>query len=216
MELKELKTNIRTTTGKGSARALRREKRIPGVLYGPKTEPILLSVDLVHLEKVFKATSIHTPINLVVDNDKSITKTVMVKELQTHPVSRKFLHIDFYEIDMAQKIHVNVPVTTTGQSVGVELGGLLQIIRRELEVFCMPSKIPGTIEIDVSKLEIGDSVHVDEISLPEGVEIPADVNFTMVTVLSPKVEEVPSEEEEEEEEVDVEGEETEATDETTE
>jgi large subunit ribosomal protein L25 len=80
----------------------------------------------------------------------------------------------------------------------------------------MPSKIPDTIEIDVSKLEIGDSVHVDEISLPEGVEIPADVNFTMVTVLSPKVEEVPSEEEEEEEEVDVEGEETEATDETTE
>lgn len=213
MELIELKTKTRTTTGKGSSRALRREKRIPAILYGPKTEPILLSLEQALLEKVFKTASTHALIHLIIDDDASNKKTVMIKELQTHPVSRTFLHLDFYEIDMMKKVHVNVPVVTTGKSVGVELGGIIQIIRRELEILCLPSNIPAAIEIDISMLGIGDSIHVDEISLPEGVEIPENVNFTMITVLTPKVEEEPAEEEEEEE-IGAEEEEAEAKDET--
>jgi large subunit ribosomal protein L25 len=199
LELIELKTNTRTTTGKGSSRALRREKRIPAILYGSKTEPILLSLEQALLEKVFKTSSTHALIHLIIDDDASNKKTVMIKELQTHPVSRTFLHLDFYEIDMTKKVHVNVPVVTTGKSAGVEFGGIIQIVRRELEILCLPSNIPAAIEIDISMLGIGDSIHVDEISLPEGVEIPENVNFTMITVLTPKVEEEPAEEEEEEE-----------------
>ncbi len=213
MELIELKTKTRTTTGKGSSRALRREKRIPAILYGSKTEPILLSLEQALLERVFKTSSTHALIHLIIDDDASNKKTVMIKELQIHPVSRTFLHLDFYEIDMAKKVHVNVPVVTTGKSVGVELGGIIQIIRRELEILCLPSNIPAAIEIDISMLGIGDSIHVDAISLPEGVEIPENVNFTMITVLTPKVEEEPAEEEEEEE-IGAEEEEAEAKDET--
>jgi large subunit ribosomal protein L25 len=112
----------------------------------------------------------------------------MIKELQTHPVSGKFLHVDFYEIDMSRKIRVKVPVVVKGKAKGVELGGFLQIIRRDVDVLCLPSQIPPSIEVDVTDLDIGDSFHVREIQ-PEGdVEIPADVDYTIITVLSPKIE----------------------------
>jgi large subunit ribosomal protein L25 len=124
----------------------------------------------------------------------------MIKELQAHPVSGRFLHIDFYEIDLARKIRVGVPVIATGQSIGVELGGLLQIVRRELEVLCLPTQIPESIKVDVTNLDVGDSIHVEEIQVEGDVEIPADVNFTVVTILAPKVEAEPEEEEEELEE----------------
>ena len=101
---------------------------------------------------------------------------------------------------MARKVNVAIPVVVKGQSKGVELGGLLQIIRREIEVFCLPNAIPDSIEIDVTDLDIGDSIHVDEIQLEGDVELPGDVNFTVVTVVSPKVEAEPEEEEEELEE----------------
>ena len=121
----------------------------------------------------------------------------MIKELQSHPVSGSFLHIDFYEIDMQRKINVMIPVVTRGKAQGVELGGLLQIVRREIEVLCMPGDIPEAIEIDITDLDIGDSVHIEEIPLGDNIELAADVNFTVVTVLSPKVEEVEEEEAEE-------------------
>jgi large subunit ribosomal protein L25 len=120
----------------------------------------------------------------------------MIKELQSHPVSGSFLHIDFYEIDLQRKINVMIPVVTKGVCKGVEVGGLLQIIRREVEVLCMPGDIPESIEIDITDLDIGDSVHVEEIPLGENVEIVSDMNFTLLTVVSPKIEEVEEEEEE--------------------
>ena len=134
----------------------------------------------------------------------------MIKELQTHPVSGNLIHIDFYEVDMKRKINVMVPVVTTGKSVGVEEGGMLNIVRRELEVFCLPGNIPESIEIDISELTIGDSVHIEDVPLGDDVEISADVNYTVVTVLSPKIEEEPVEEEEEELEEGEEGAEAEA------
>jgi large subunit ribosomal protein L25 len=122
----------------------------------------------------------------------------MVKELQSHPLSGELIHVDFYEFKEDEKIRVSVPVVITGKSAGVEVGGLLQIVRRELEVLCLPMEMPESIEIDVTNLEIGDSVHVDDISAEKGVEILADVNFTVVTVTSPKMVEEPEEEELEE------------------
>lgn len=209
MEQFELNATVRKTTGNSPARELRRGGHIPAVLYGPQTESVLLSVNAKELEQIFKKGNIGSIIlNLVIQNGKKVTKPAMIKELQSHPVSGDFLHIDFYEIDMQRKINVMIPVVTKGVCKGVELGGLLQIIRREIEVLCMPGDIPEAIELDITDLDVGDSVHVEEIPLGENVEIAADVNFTVLTVVSPKVEAVEEEEEEalEGEEVAAEGE----------
>ena len=211
MELIELKTKIRTTTGNGPARRLRMSGQIPAVVYGPKTEPVLLSVNKSDLEQFFKkGNKGWVVLNLVIQkNGETLTMPVMIKELQTHPVSRNFIHIDFYEIKMDQKITAKIPVVTTGIAKGVELGGVLQIVRRELEVECLPLEVPESIEIDISDLDIGDSIHVGKISLEGEIELLEDDNYTVVTMLSPKLEEEEPEEEEEEE---VEGEEAEKED----
>ena len=198
MERIELQTTVRKSTGNSPARSLRRSGYIPAVLYGPKADPILLSVNIKDLEQVFKQGNVFQIIlNLVIQNGKKITKAAMVKELQTHPVSGNFIHIDFYEIDMKRQINVMVPIVTNGQSVGVENGGMLNIVRREIELLCLPGDIPEAIEIDITDLDIGDSIHIEDIPLGENVEVSADFNFTVVTVLSPTVEEEEVVEEEE-------------------
>ncbi len=208
MELVELKTNIRTGTGKGCARALRREGKIPAILYGPDSESLLLSLLVSDFEQVIKEKrSSQVLLNLVIQNGDAYTKAAIIKEIQSEPITNNLRHIDFYEIAMDRKIMVKVPVVTTGKSIGVELGGTLQMVRRELEVLCLPMEIPEAIEIDVTEFDIGDSFHVKDIPLEGNIEIQADVNFTVVTILSPKKEEVVEEIEEEGEEV-AEGEET--------
>jgi len=202
LDLIELKTKIRTTTGNGPARRLRMSGQIPAVLYGPKTEPVLLSVNKSDLELLFKKGGIgQVVLNLVIQkNGETLTMFAMIKELQTHPVSRNFIHIDFYEVKMDQKITAKIPVVTTGTAKGVELGGIVQIIRRELEVECLPMEVPESIEIDISDLDIGDSIHVGKIHLEGGIEFLEEDDYTVVTVVSPKMEEEPEEEEEIEEE----------------
>ena len=200
MEQIDLKAQIRKTVGNGPARVLRREGRMPAVLYGPKIKPVMLSIDIRDFELILKEASVGSVLlNLQIQNGKTYTRSAMIKELQTHPVTGKFLHVDFYEIDMQTKITAKVPVVAKGKSVGVEVGGLVQYVRRELEVLCLPTAIPEAIEVDITDLDIGDSIHVEDISLSGDIEIPADTNFTVVTVLAPKVEEEPVEEEELEE-----------------
>jgi large subunit ribosomal protein L25 len=202
LELIELKTNIRTTTGNGPARRLRQKGQIPAVLYGPGTESVLLSVNISDIDRILKKGRIgQVLLNLVIPNNgETSTKTVMVKELQHHPVSRNFLHIDFYEVAMDRKIMVNIPVTTTGKAKGVENGGILQIIRRELEVQCFPLDVPESIEIDITDLDVGDSIHLGDISRQSKIEFLDDENFTVVTIVSPKIEEEEEPVEEEAEE----------------
>ncbi len=200
MEQIDLKAQVRKTTGKGPARALRREGRIPAVLYGQKADSIMLSIDFKEFEQIVKKANVGSVLlNLQIQNGETLTRPAMIKELQTNPVSGAFVHIDFYEIDMQRKINVSVPVVTRGKSAGVEEGGLLQIIRREIELFCLPTAIPESIEVDISDLTIGDSIHIREIALPGDVELPEDIDFTVITVLAPKVEEEVVEEEELEE-----------------
>jgi len=197
LEIIELKTKIRNTAGNGPARELRRQGRIPAVLYGPGKETVSLSIDGNAFEKILKTRQIgHLLLNLIIQNGKESKRTAMIKELQKHPVSQAFLHVDFYEVSMDRKIRVNVPVVTTGKAVGVEHGGVLQIVRRELEVLCLPNQIPASFEVDISHLDIGDAIHVEDIPRTEGVEVPADVNFTVITILSPKKEEEAEEAEE--------------------
>jgi len=211
LELIELKANIRATVGNGPARRLRQAGQIPAVLYGPKTESVLLTVNKSDLDLALKqGRSGQIILNLVVqDNGETYTRPAMIKELQLHPLSRNYLHIDFYEIDLDRKITLGIPIVTVGSSVGVERGGVLQIVRRELEVECLPFEVPESIEIDISDLDMGDSIHLEDISLDGDVELLGEPNLTVVTVLSPKLEEEPEEEEElEEEEAEKEDEET--------
>lgn len=209
MELFELKANIREATGKGAARVLRKNDSIPAVLYGLGNDPVKIDVLIQDLELAFKQSKIaQVLVNLsVVDGDKEAKKCpAMIKDVQLTPLSKEVLHADFLEIDLEKPVLVKVPVVTEGKAPGVELGGTLQIIRRELEVLCMPLEIPETINIDVSALDMGDAVHVQDIDV-EGIEIPAEVNFTVITVVAPKA--VKGEEEGEE----LEGEEGEETEE---
>jgi len=195
LEQLDIKAQVRQKAGKGSARSLRREGRIPAVLYGPKTDPMLLSIDFKDFDQITKKANIGSVLlNLQIENGQTSTRPAMIKELQSHPVSGAFLHVDFYEIDMQRRLRVGVPVVTRGKAAGVEEGGMLQIVRREVEVLCLPTAIPDVIELDVTHLNIGDSIHVHEIPFASDVEIPADVDYTVVTVLAPKVEKLEEEE----------------------
>jgi large subunit ribosomal protein L25 len=150
----------------------------------------MLSIDSKEFEKILRTSTIGSVLlKLQIKNGQTGSRSAMVKELQTHPVTGQFLHIDFYEVDLTRKINAMIPVTVTGKSQGVEDGGILQIVRREIEVFCLPTAIPESIEVDISELEIGGSIHVNEITLPSDVELPEDIDFTVITILAPKVEE---------------------------
>ncbi|MGB5985505.1 MAG: 50S ribosomal protein L25/general stress protein Ctc [Desulfobacterales bacterium] len=195
MEFIELNAEARQTVGNSPARKLRRDGKLPGILYGPDTEPALIAIDAHDFQLALKAGSVNALFNLILAGDSKPQRRVMIKELQAHPVSQTPLHVDFYEIAMDRKINVKVPVVPVGKSVGVEMGGLLQVVRREIEVYCLPDKIPESFIIDISELEVGGSIHIEEIPLPEGVEISSEANFTVITVLSPKVEEVEEEDE---------------------
>ena len=182
----ELQASSRKATGNGPARVLRRQGRIPAILYGPASESLKLSVGTHDMENIIKEGNVGRSIfNLFIDGGKE-PKVAMIKELQTHPVDRDLIHIDFYAVDMARKVRVNVPVVTTGKAVGVEMGGMLQIIRRELEVFCLPNAIPQKVTIDISDLDVGQSIHVEDIQIGSDIEIPHEVNFTVLTILSQK------------------------------
>jgi len=208
LETHQLKARIRNTTGKGAARTLRRQGMMPAVLYGSDIQNVPLAVSAYDIEYLFtRINYAQALLNLTVENGQPYEKTVMVKEVQADPLTQKYLHVDFYEVKMDRKITTTVPVVTTGVAKGVAEGGILQIIRRELDVTCLPGDIPQQLKIDISDLGIGDSIHIADIR-PEGnIEIPFETNFTVVAVVSPKI--VKEEAEAVEEEAAEEGEEKE-------
>jgi len=204
LEIFDLKTTQRNTFGKGSARALRREGLIPAVLYGPKRDSVPLTISPLELDKIYKDSGTERVIlSLKIDNGGTQNVTVVVKEVQAAPVTGQYLHIDFYEISLNEEIVVNVPVEVTGRSKGVERGGFLQVVRHQLEISCIPTDMPDKIEVDVTNLDIGDSIHIGALALVgDKVRVLADTGLTVVTVVPPTVEEeeVPEEELEEAEE----------------
>jgi large subunit ribosomal protein L25 len=183
LDFHNLTAKPRTTKGNSPARALRRDGAIPAILYGPGKASTSLSVNVYDLEQVLKAAK-GTQVFVNLEIEGADTRKVMLKELQRHPVKGSFVHADFYEVAMDRKVRVMVPVTTVGKCQGVEMGGMLQIIRRELEALCKLSDIPDKFEIDITDLEMGESVHVEDIPVEGDVELIHDVNFTILTVLS--------------------------------
>ncbi|MFO7709416.1 MAG: 50S ribosomal protein L25 [Desulfobacterales bacterium] len=190
----ELNTTIRTTVGNGPARRLRQQGLIPAVLYGPATAPVKLTVNGRDFENAVKKGNVRRTIfALAMQDGGSAAKTAIIKELQQNPVNGQFLHVDFYEIAMDRKLRVKIPVVTRGKAKGEEFGGMLQIIEREIEVLCLPREIPEALEVDVTELGVGGTLHVNDIALPAGVELPPGDNYTVFTVVSQKAEAAPAE-----------------------
>lgn len=197
----KLSATIRRKSGKGVARRLRKQGMLPAVVYGHKTPSTPLAIDSKQLEElIVGGKSERKLFDLSIEGNGGPTeKTVMIKELQIDPVKRHYLHVDFFEVAMDEEITIPIPIKFIGEAEGVKIGGVLQQVRRELEIRCLPSQIPDGLEIDVSALKIGDSVHLKDVQLPPGIKISEDANLTIATVLAPTVEkevaaEVPVEE----------------------
>ena len=198
-----LTAQSRSETGKGVARSLRRQALTPAVFYGPDTDPVPLTLQSKDLERVMSSgAGENVLIDLNIKTGKSTqSHQAMLKEIQTDPLKQTILHVDLYSISMDKKIDLEVPISLTGTSVGVSEGGILQQVLRSLEISCLPDRIPEAFELDVSDLAIGDSLHVSDLEIPEGVEVIAEEQLTIATVVPPTVvEEIEPEVLEEEEE----------------
>jgi len=191
MEIVSVNVDKRTDSGKGPARRSRAAGKIPGVFYGPnQKEAIQLQLDEKEFAKKISVLEGSALIQFESAADELKSRMVLLREVQSHPVSGAVLHADFYEVDLTKKLEVTVALHFTGKAVGVEAGGILQPVVREITVKCLPTEIPAFIDVDVSELGIHDSIHVEELKLPERVEPVYETNFTIVTVTPPTVEEV--------------------------
>lgn len=197
MATANLTVTVRERTGKGISRELRRQQLIPAVVYGPGMDPCPLSVDPKALQEAISTEAGLNTLITLKGAGPFDGKVVILKDLVVSPIKRQPMHADFHAFDMKNKVHVMVPIHPVGKSKGEKEGGNLETIRHEIEVICLPTVIPSSIEVDVTSLEIGDVLHVGDIALPEGVELPADVNFTVITCTSPVVEKAEGEEEDE-------------------
>ena len=190
MEEITLSVEARGDRGKGAARRLRRTGKVPGVFYGPKSAPTPIAVD----RKDFAAHVANLEGSHLIrfeSGTQDLQKRVaLVREVQHHPVDGGILHVDFYEVDLTQRLRVTVPLHFVGKAKGVAEGGILQPIIREMEVECLPTDIPQFIEVDVTPLDIHDAVHMADVPMPANVTAVVETNEAVVTVLPPSVEEV--------------------------
>jgi large subunit ribosomal protein L25 len=192
MEWVELAAKERLVFGKEACKRLRDKNEIPGVLYGGKEGNISLVLNPVDLRKALeKGGGENVIIHLTVHRDgEEMVKTVMVKDLQFHPVSGRYLHVDLLRISMEKAIRVEVPITLHGEAPGVKVGGgILEHVLREVEVECLPAAIPEALVGDISLLQIGDSIHVKDLEAIEGVRILENPEILVASVAPPEKEE---------------------------
>jgi large subunit ribosomal protein L25 len=185
-----LAVEVRSDTGKGVARKLRAVGRIPAVLYGHGNASVSLSIQAKDLDTLLKTS--HAGLNTLIDleGDSAVAgKVVLIKELQRHSVAGTLSHADFFEIDATAKIHVSVPIKLEGTPEGVKLGGVLEHMMREIDLLCLPNAIPDSLEVDVSGMNQNESLHVSDLTLPEGVETGVDEALPIVHVATKKIEE---------------------------
>jgi len=187
MEISELKAILRNNVGKGFARRLRKSGLVPAVVYGHKQDTLLLTVNSSELTKLLKGKEENVFINLLVANGKIIEKFTLIKELQINPVNGKFIHVDFCEIDKNQAITLDIPIHFTGEAIGVEAGGDLHHVKREIRVSCLFSVLPDFVEVNVSQLQIGDSIKVQDLKLPEGITVLDQEDTILASITAPKI-----------------------------
>jgi large subunit ribosomal protein L25 len=179
-----LSAETRERAGKGASRAMRREGRVPAVIYGNKEEPLSIHVEEKALVKALSGG--HFMNSVIMIDAAGATHRTLPKDVQFHPVTDRPLHVDFLRISEHSKVTVNVPIRFTGEeeSRGIKRGGVLNPVRHELELVCDAAEIPDEIEISIAAMNIGDSLHISAVTLPKGVE-PAitDRDFTIATIV---------------------------------
>ncbi len=194
----DLKGELRTVLGKAAANRLRRVKRIPGVVYGGAKGPIPVTINPAELLTALTGGE-NVLINLALQGGaQAETHTVIVKELQLDPVKGRPMHADFLEISMERKIRVEVPLSLTGEPVGVKTkGGILGHQLRQLHVECLPLQIPESFSVDVSGLDVGNAIHVRDLPVGEGIRVLDDPERVIASVTMAAAEEAPAVAEEE-------------------
>jgi large subunit ribosomal protein L25 len=188
MEKISIQAEKRERQGKGSARSLRRAGKIPAVLYrAGQAQSIQLSrKDLSRLINTVRGEQVMVDLQFA-DGEKRLA---LLKDFQVDPIGGGLLHTDFFEVSLTETVRVTVHLMTVGESIGVRRdGGILQHPTREILIECLPDKIPSKIELDISKLEVGQSMHVSDLRLEEGVKILTDPHEVIVNVVAPIVEE---------------------------
>lgn len=184
-----LKTTRRDGTGKGVARKMREQGQTPAVLYGGKESTLHLALDTHDADYLFRSISVdNTIVELEVEGEKEPVQA-LVREIQTHPWKANLVHVDFLRIQKGVAVDVDVPVNLVGTPVGVRLGGgTIEQIIHDLPLRCIPSKIPETIEVDISELDVGDVLHIADITFDEGVEVTVAQERTICSVSAPRAE----------------------------
>lgn len=198
MENLELKGKIREGRGKGVSRRLRKAGLIPGILYGgEKNLPVIINQK--DMMNILKQGGENIIFLFSIEGENGVNnRKVMIKEIQRHPLKSAIFHVDLMEISMDRKIKVNIPVRIFGESIGIaNKGGILSHLTREIEIECLPGLIPDEIKIDISPLDIGDSIHIRDIKIAKDIKILNNPNETVITVTAPEVkkEEIKTEEE---------------------
>jgi large subunit ribosomal protein L25 len=191
MKQLQLEAQPRTAVGKENVGRSRAAGVIPAVLYGRGEATLNLElVDKKNQSVMLTPGIFNTLIKLTIAGAAPREETVMVKEIQRHPVSEKILHVDFVKISMDRKLETKIPVHLEGTAPGVKEGGILELVHRELHIRCLPSLIPEFITLNVSALMIGDGITVAQLPLQEGIEVLVDAHEPIVHVVAPKAEEV--------------------------
>lgn len=196
MSEKVVKGYKRETLGSSESRRIRREGKIPAVIYG-KNEPMHISVDAKEFSTVVKTLSESSIITIKVGRKNH---SVLIKDFQEAIIGDELMHLDFYEVVKGEALHTHVPVVLEGSSIGVKEGGLLEHVLHELEIECLPKDLPESIVVSINELGLNESIHVVSLDVPNGVKILTDSDRTVVTVVSKKEETSASTEEAEEEE----------------
>lgn len=176
---------LRERAGKGTARATRRANKIPAVLYGNKQAPVLLAFNQKELETLSRKRGFFTHLfEITVEGKKHLA---LARDAQRHPVTENLEHVDFLRVDSKSKLTVNVPVTFINQdkSPGIKRGGVLNIVAHTLHISCEAGNIPEAIAVDLTGLEINDSVHTESLQLPAGADLVEKAGFTVVTIAAP-------------------------------
>jgi large subunit ribosomal protein L25 len=187
-----LDIELRKDTGKEAAHRVRRQGYIPAVLYGFKGSKVL-SVKALEFERIFEEIGEHSIINLNIENKEKAE--VIVKDFQLDPVTREIIHIDFLEFERGKVLRTEVPINVIGTAVGVKKGGILETFMRDIEIECLPRDIPAAIEVNVTDMEIGDSLHARDITVEDKIKILTNPDQVVLTIGTPTKIEVPVEEE---------------------
>lgn len=191
MQQRELTIELRNKTGKGIARRLRQQGKVPGVVYGKGIEPVAVATTAKELAAAIGGEGGHN--NLITLKGALEGTVVIVSELSRGALKRNLEHVDFHKISLTDKVHVTVKLNVLGSSKGVRDGGLLDHAMHELKVECLPTQIPEHIDVDVTDLAIGHSIHVSELAVPAGVKVLENPKATVVSVLGRAKEEAAAE-----------------------